>query len=292
MKLRTLQRIAVGLVVLVGAAVSPLAAGTVVGVYGFEYPQNTGAAINTLSANGYTATTVSLTEIAAGLAGYDVLYVTHPYDGGGWSAAACSGMRDFLAAGKGVVLEWDASLLIFTALGPNVYVNATPQCKMFAGVADRGQSVGFGTAIRITDTASPLMIGLVGPFAMGAASDYMYQVTGFDTSIWKVSATYTGWNASNNASLVYGRYQGAGCVAFGTSAFADNGYNDVLDLSSRRLFLNMIATVSPGPNNCRDALVPLGWAIPTSSPLTLLLLAAMVCASALLLYRQFPRRSL
>jgi len=110
--------------------------------------------------------------------------------------------------------------------------------------------------------------------------------------IWKVSATYTGWNASNNASLVYGRYQGAGCVAFGTSAFADNGYNDGLDLSSRRLFLNMIATVSPGPNNCRDAPVPLGWAIPTSSPLTLLLLAAMVCGSALLLYRQLPSRSI
>jgi hypothetical protein len=54
----------------------------------------------------------------------------------------------------------------------------------------------------------------------------------------------------------------------------------------------MIATVSPGPNNCRDAPVPLGWAIPTSSPLTLLLLAAMVCGSALLLYRQFPGRSI
>src|SRR6188474_1971332 len=138
MKLGALRSIAVRMVLLVTAAFSPLAAGTVVGVYGFEYPQNTGAAINTLSANGYTATAVSLIDIAAGLAGYDVLYVTHPYDGGGWSAAACAGMRNFLAAGKGVVLEWDASLLIFTSLGPNIYVNAVPQCKMFAGVADRG----------------------------------------------------------------------------------------------------------------------------------------------------------
>src|SRR4029078_2316001 len=116
---------AVLIVALFGAALTPATAGaTIVGVYGFEYPQNAGDAINTLSANGYTATAVTLTDIATGLAGYDVLYVTHPYDGGGWSSAACSGIRNFLAAGKGVVLEWDASLLIFTSLGPNIYVNA------------------------------------------------------------------------------------------------------------------------------------------------------------------------
>lgn len=292
MNLGAFRRIALMIVALVSAALSPLAAGITVGVYGFEYPQNAGAAINTLSANGYTATAVTLTDIAAGLAGYDVLYVTHPFDDGGWSPAACSGMRNFLAAGKGVVLEWDASLLIFTSLGPNIYVNATPQCAMFAGVADRGQSVGFNTPIKITDAASPLMTGLVGPFAIGAASDYMYQITGFDTSIWKVSATYAGWGGLNNVSLAYGRYQGAGCIAFGTAAFADNGYSDVLDSSSRLLFLNMIATVQPGQSNCRGALKPLGWEIPASSPLTLLLLVAMVCGSALLSCRRFPARNI
>jgi hypothetical protein len=291
MNLGAFRTTALLIVALVSAALSPVAAGTTVGVYGFEYPQNAGDAINTLSANGYTAASVTLTDIAAGLAGYDVLYVTHPFDGGGWSSAACSGLRKFLAAGKGVVLEWDASLLIFTSLGPNIYVNATPQCAMFAGVADRGQSVGFNTPVKITDAASPLTTALISPFAMGAASDYMYQITGFDTSIWKVSATYAGWGGQNNVSLAYGRYQSAGCVALGTMAFADNGYADVLDSSSRILFLNMIATVKPGQNNCRGALVPLSWAIPASSPLALLLLAAIICGSALLLYRRFPGRN-
>jgi len=279
--------------VLTGVAVagSLHAATRNVAVYGFEYPQNRGAAINTLDANGYAATTVTLTDIAAGLSGYDVLYVTHPYDGGGWSQAACDGMRNFLRAGHGVVLEWDASLLIFSSLGPNIYVNATPQCALFTGLADRGQSVGFNTPIGITDAGSPLVTALITPFAMGAASDYMYQITGVDTTIWNVSATYTGWSAQNNSALMYGRYQGAGCVALGTMAFADNGYSDVLDASSRRLFINMIGTVAPGTNNCRGALNPSGWGIPASSPVTIALLLAMIAGSALFLRRRLFRRA-
>ena len=299
--LRAFRRMALLVVALIGAATPPLARAVVqkgdgpsVAVYGFEYLQNTGAAINTLAANGYSATAVSLTDIATGLHGYDVLYVTHAADGGGWSANACSGLRSFLAAGKGVVLEWDSSALIFTSLGPNIGVHGAPQCAMFSGLADRGQALGPNTAIKITDSSSPLVAGLVSPFSMGLASDYMYQITGFDTSIWKVSATYTGWNASNNAALMYARYKDAGCVALGTMAFGDNGYlyfyQDPSDTSSRTLFLNAIGTVAPGPNNCRGALKSTEWPIPALSPAMLVLLLSLIGCSALLLRRRFPRR--
>ena len=78
-------------VALIGTTGSSFAAAVSVAVYGFEYPQNIGAAINTLDANGYAATAVTLTDIATGLPGYDVLYVTHAFDAVGWSAAACTG---------------------------------------------------------------------------------------------------------------------------------------------------------------------------------------------------------
>src|SRR5262245_61431090 len=107
-----------------------------VAVYCFEYPQNAGAAFNVLEANGYNTDRVMLTDIATGLPGYDILYITHPFDAGGWSPLACNGLKNFLARGKGVVLEWDASLLAFNALGPSIYVNAQPQCGLFVGMAD------------------------------------------------------------------------------------------------------------------------------------------------------------
>src|SRR5262245_28146855 len=72
-----------------------------VAIYGFEYPQNVGMAITTLEANGFGATSVGLVEISQGLVGYDVLYVTHPFDFGGWSVPACTGLKTFLASGKG-----------------------------------------------------------------------------------------------------------------------------------------------------------------------------------------------
>jgi hypothetical protein len=233
---------------------------------------------------------VSLTDIAAGLIGYDVLYVTHPFDFGGWSSAACVGMKNFLAKGKGVVLEWDAVVLPFNSLGANIYVNSTPQCALFSGIADRGKSVGYNTPVVITDIGSPLVTGLTSPFSMGAASDYMYQITGYDQAIWKVSATYAGWSAASNPALMYGRYKGGGCVALGTMAFGDNGYSSLLDMSSRTLFLNMIRTASPGPTNCRGALDPGAvFPIPTTSPETVFLLLAMLCGSGLLLRRQRAR---
>jgi hypothetical protein len=262
-----------------------------VAVYGFEYPQNTGAAVNTLEASGYNANPVMLSDIAAGLAGYDVLYVTHAFDGGGWSAAACAGMKSFLTAGKGVVLEWDSSLLAFTSLGPDIYVNATPQCALFTGTADHGTSVGFNTSITITDASSPLVAALSSPFAMGAASDYMYQITGFDTAIWKVSATYSGWGVPNNAALMYGRYKDLGCVAIGTMALADDGYSSLLDMSSRALFLNLIGTVAPGANSCRGALRSAGFPIPAMSSPTLVILLMMLGGSAMLLRRRVARRN-
>jgi hypothetical protein len=302
MNLGAFRRTALLLVALTCATTSPLASAIVqkgvvpsVAVYGFEYLQNTGAAINTLAANGYSATAVSLTDIATGLPGYDVLYITHASDGGGWSVGACSGLRSFLAAGKGVVLEWDSSLLIFTSLGPNIGVHGSPQCALFAGVADRGQALGPNTPIKITDPTSPLVAGLVSPFSMGLASDYMYQITGFDTSIWKVSATYTGWGGSSNAALMYARYKDAGCIALGMMAFGDNGYlyfyQDPSDTSSHALFLNMIGTATPGQSSCRGALQQtLDLPIPALSPAMLVLLLAMIGGSAVLLRRRFPRR--
>jgi hypothetical protein len=262
-----------------------------VAVYGFEYPQNSGAAVNTLEANGYNATQVMPSDIAAGLAGYDVLYVTHAFDGGGWSAAACAGMKNFLAAGKGVVLEWDSSLLAFTSLGPSIYVNATPQCALFAGTADRGTSVGFNTSITITDASSPLVAGLSSPFAMGAASDFMYQITGFDTAIWKVSATYSGWGVPNNMALMYGRYKDLGCIAIGTMAYGDDGYSLLLDMSSRILFLDLIGTVTPGANSCHGALQSTSFTIPATSPAALVILLAMLGGSGMLMRRRRSRRS-
>ncbi len=264
-----------------------------VAVYGFEYPQNLGAAVNTLEASGYNANPVTLSDIASGLVGYDVLYVTHAFDGGGWSAAACAGMKSFLAAGKGVaVLEWGLVVAAaFTSLGPSIYVNATPQCALFAGTADRGMSVGFNTSITITDASSPLVAGLSSPFAMGAASDFMYQITGFDTSIWKVSATYSGWGVPNNMALMYGRYKDLGCVAIGTMAYGDDGYSPLLDMSSRTLFLNLIGTVAPGANNCRGALRAAGFPIPAISPGALVLLLALLGGSAALLRRRLSPRN-
>jgi len=85
----------------------------------------------------HTVTAVSTTDINAGaLSTYDVLVMGHisPSEP---TASTCAAIQTFLAAGKGVVSEWNHATLLFQP-APGTYYAMDNPCNLFAGTASGG----------------------------------------------------------------------------------------------------------------------------------------------------------
>jgi hypothetical protein len=261
-----LQRIATFSVLAFLVAASPAVAANVA-FYSSYFPP-------TIVPAPHTATAVTLAQIEGGaLAGYDVLLIGH-VDGaaGNWSAAACTAVGNFLAAGGGVVTEWNGVDFLFDAQGGSIYFPmGAPQCGLFTGTVDFGTSVGIGTPIDVINPASPTMTGLSDPFSMGGGSDYMYTVSGFGAE-WTVDAQFTG-HGGTWPSVMWANY-GAGTVVVGTSDFFD-----VLpgDATATQLLDNLITFADTG------ALVAVN--IPTVGQFGLVLLVMLLALAGVAILR-------
>jgi len=256
------------------AVAAPSALALNVAVYG-EMGQD-------IATHGHTVTVLSLAQLESGINSFDVLVMGHPSDGEGFSSAACTSVSNFLGAGRRVVTEWDAVFNLFSAVGANIYVNSPPQCSFFSGTVDRGSIVGTNTPVNITQPGSPLVAGLPNPIQLGGGSEFFYQVTGFNISIWTVVATYDGWGATGNAAIM------SACLGPGTVVVGVFDYGDVLpgNATSSTMLNNFITQ----PVGCTGILA-LPSTIPTLSEWAMLVLAGLLLAvGAVALRRRTTRR--
>jgi hypothetical protein len=208
---------------------------------------------SSLASNGHTTTVISKTQFEAGINGYDVLVMGHiDTPATQWSAATCTAMTNFLNAGKRVVTEWNAVFTLFTALGGNTYYPVTPQCGLFVGTVDRGASVGTNSPVNLTMPGDPLLAGLPNPIQLVGGSEFFPQLlSGYDTAVWTVVATYRGWNVENNPAILHACY-GPGQVVVGSFDYADVLPGD----PTATAMLNNFATAPVGCAPPRPEVVP------------------------------------
>jgi hypothetical protein len=223
-----------------------------------------------LTVAGNTVTVVTEPQIAAGLSAYNVLYMGH--NSAGLTPASCTAIASFVNAGGGVVTEWNGVYNLFTNDGANLYSAVGTKCALFAGSVGQGNSVGSNTPVTFTNPGSPVFAGLASPLQLGGGSEFFYLVTGYDTAVWSVIATYNGWALTGNPAVMTASL-GAGKVVVGVFDFGD-----VLgaDPNADRLLANMVGfaagAVAPPPPPA--AAVP----VPTMSAGLLAMLALMLGA--------------
>lgn len=224
----------------------------------------------------HTVTQVTVANIDAGaLSAYDVLVLGHLNPSIPPTATTCSQIQSFLAAGKGVVSEWNgATLLIQPAAG--AFHAVTNPCNLFAGTAAGGlNSFGIDLPLTITAPASPLVAGLSNPFAMAGGSEFVYQLTGLGPE-WSVAATYTGGGAVFPAVLSAVR-SGGGCVALSPFDFFDARQSGGTAQSNMETLLNnMVAWAARGPASCGRAPAAAVQPVPTLETPLLAALAGLL----------------
>jgi hypothetical protein len=254
-------------------AAAPAAFGLNVAVLGNS------SVVTALQDGGNTATQIDETQLEAGIMSYDVLVMAHS---AGRNAASCLAIQNFLNAGKGVVTEWNDVYDLFTTSGPNLYATSGLQCALFAGNVDYGDDVGTNTPVNVTNAASPLVTGLPNPIQLQGGSEFFFKVTGYNTGLWSVVATYDGHGSTGNAAIMTAPYNGAGIVVVGVF-----DYEDVIpgDANANRLINNFVAVAgngTPAPPPPPAALIP----VPALSDLALAMLAMLVLAAGALRMRR------
>ncbi|MCS4292732.1 hypothetical protein M2375_000938 [Comamonas sp. BIGb0152] len=194
-----------------------------------------------------TVTNVSASDIDAGaLQSYDVLIVGHIYSN---TATTCTQVSEFLAAGKGMISEWNAATLLFQP-APDASAPVSTPCNLFAGTASGGDP-DFGTnlPLQIVDAASPLVAGLPNPFSMAGGSEFVYQLTGIGAE-WSVAATFDGAGTIYPAVISAAPVTG-GCIALSPFDYFDAGFEGGTALSNMEILMgNMVNWVARGSNGC------------------------------------------
>jgi hypothetical protein len=170
-----------------------------------------------LTNGGNTVTVIGESQLEAGILGFDVLVMGH-YNS--LTNAGCTAIQNFLNAGKGLVTEWNSVYNLFSNGGPNLYGTAGPQCGFFTGTVDYGSNVGTNTPITLTNPASPLVASLPNPLLLQGGSEFFYVVTGYNTGIWSVVATYDGHGTLGNPAIMTASF-GAGRVVVGAFDWGD-----------------------------------------------------------------------
>lgn len=228
-----------------------------------------GSTVSTsLTASGNTVTLVTVSQVEAGLSAYNVLYMGH--NSAGLTPAACSAIATFVNAGGGVVTEWNGVYNLFTSDGANLYQGVGTKCALFAGTVGQGDLLASNTPVTITNPGSPVFAGLTSPLQFAGGSEYFYLVTGYDTAVWSVIATYDGWAQTGNPAIMTASL-GSGKVVAGVFDFGD-----VLTVNANadRLLANMVAfaagAVAPPPPPA------VAIAVPAMSPAPLALLALVL----------------
>jgi len=194
-----------------------------------------------------TVTNVSVSDIEGGaLQNYDVLVVGHAYSN---TAETCAKISEFLAAGKGLITEWNVATLLFQP-APGAYYPVSNPCNLFAGTATGGQSdFGSDLPIQIVDPSSPLMIGLPNPFSMAGGSEFVYQLTGLAAE-WSVAATFDGAGTTYPAVISAAPVTG-GCIALSPFDYFDAaGAGGTAQSNMETLMGNMVNWVSRGASGC------------------------------------------
>jgi len=234
----------------------------------------------------HTVTDVTTANIDAGaLAGYDVLVMGH-INQGDPTASTCTQLASFLAAGKGIVSEWNGATVLFQP-APGAYYPVTNPCNLFAGTASGGDDT-FGTnlPINIVLPASPLVAGLSNPFAMAGGSEFVYRLTGLGPE-WSVAATFDGAGTPYPAVLSAVR-SGGGCVALSPFDYFDaRSAGGSAQSNMETLLNNMVAWAARGPASCGRAPVAAVQPVPTlETPLLAVLAGVMGLCGAWLRRRR------
>lgn len=194
-----------------------------------------------------TVTNVSASDIDGGaLQNYDVLVVGHAYSN---SATTCAKISEFLAAGKGLITEWNVATLLFQP-EPGTYVPVSNPCNLFAGTTAGGQmDFGSNIPLQIVDPSSPLMTGLPNPFSMAGGSEFVYRLTGL-TAEWSVAATFDGAGTTYPAVISAAPVTG-GCIALSPFDYFDAaGEGGTAQSNMETLMGNMVNWVSRGASGC------------------------------------------
>ncbi len=231
----------------------------------------------------HTVTLVSTADIDAGaLQNYDVVVAGHVPRG---TANTCSRIAAFLAAGKGMVGEWNGATVLFHP-SPDAYEPADIACELFAGLASGGgNTFGSELPIDITEPSSPLVAGLSNPFTMGEGSAHVYQLTGLGPE-WKVAATFDGEGSSHPAVLAALRPDG-GCVALSPFDYFDRDQETGTSRRNMEVLLeNLVKWVDPRAGQCGRAMAaaPAATAlksVPTSGILGVLALSCLLAVAGL-----------
>jgi hypothetical protein len=254
----TLRQSACALVILLGTAGHSLAANVA-----FWSDQASLADFPALTA-AHTVTAISSADIDAGaLSAYDALVVGHVMIN---TATTCTEIANFLAAGKGVVGEWNAATVLFQPAA-GAFLPVPVPCNLLAGNAEGG-SADFGTdvPIQITNPASPLVAGLSNPFSMEGGSEFVYRLTGLGSN-WNVAATFDG--AGTTYPAVLSTTQAGGCVALSPFDYFDAASSGSTARSNMETLLNnMVAVVLAGSSVCGKAAAPVAAAVPVPTMAT------------------------
>lgn len=270
-----LARACLGFVLL---ALAPAAFALNVAVYGSSNY------VTAIQGGGNTATQITESQIEAGILSYDVLMMGHSTD---LTPAACTAIKAFLNAGKGVVTEWSDAYDVFTATGPNVTGVSGTQCALFTGTVDYGGYVGTNTPLTITNTASPLVAGLPNPLALQGGSEYFFTISGFDTGVWSVVATFDGNTTTNNPAIMTATYNGAGRVVVGAFDYGDELGVLANDNTMVNDFVAFAATGSAPPPPPPVVTVP----VPALGAAALAALALMLAVAGFAAQRHRSRRA-
>jgi len=208
-----------------------------------------------LTALGHSVTVLSLAEVEAGdFSGFDVLLLGHIVGDSSWSSGACSSVETFLSGGGGVIAEWNAVDLLFSAAGASPWMQVTPRCSLFSGTADGGDVLAFATPITITDPLSPLVSGLDDGFDLGDGSESFVNLSGLDGN-WVQPATFNGVSGPAPALLAarYGR--GGWAVAAPMDLFDAFGWGGSREADASTLLGNLIR-VAQWPECQPDGVAP------------------------------------
>lgn len=264
-----IRQCAVALTCMLGVAGQAQAAN--VAFWNDSYSASSFAALNAA----HTVTQVTTANIDSGaLSSYDVLVMGHvnPADS---TATTCTAIQTFLAAGKGVVSEWNNATLLFQP-APGAYYAMTNPCNLFAGTASGGKNTfGSDVPIQITMPASPLVAGLNSPFSMADGSEFVYELTGLGPE-WTVAATFDGGGTTYPAVLSAVR-SGGGCVALSPFDYFDaRNAGGSAQSNMETLLNNMVAWAARGPVSCGRAMPAAVQPVPTLEAPLLAVLAGLM----------------
>lgn len=227
----------------------------------------------------HTITQVTLSDIDSGaLSSYDALIMGHvPYTG--WSATTCSQLETFILDGKGLITEWNGVQAIFTQDSGN-YGALDYYCGFYTGTVSGGGSTwGSDLPITIINSSSALATGLSDPFSMGPGSEFVYQITGYDTAEWSIAGTYDG-GGTDYPAIMSASYQNTGCISVSPFDYFDASSTGGTDQANYEQLLKNLVEAAIDNTKC-DAYVPTTnvgapKAIPSSSLLTLLSLSILL----------------